>query len=376
MTSHDAPGTDPAELVSRFIDGDWSDESAAGLEEMLRDSAEGREAFVEQMLLDSLLAEELGPESLGAFVDTVEAGAVVPTGVGTHPVGGPWPAVSGNGSRPPRSPTMRRAWSPRWLHAGWVAIAVGLTGGLVGLVQFGPATGASAAVVIEAAESVHAAKLAREYVVEIDRSGAAGAFVPPRDVRVATQGDRFFVTMSRGARQWVWGRDAAGAIWITVGPRRAVVIDGDELGPSLRFISDLYALEIGTLLRTFRTHGRVERFERDGGSHVIQVTPRFAGWRRGLSRATIDVDRESKVVRRLVLEREHPDYGRATVTFTLVDTRAIDEADYGPGGHLEEPYQLLTRAMVPDRRRELLGNWFGAVADRWIVHGEGSDDGR
>jgi hypothetical protein len=251
-----------------------------------------------------------------------------------------------------------------------------MVGVLVGVVQFGPAAGASAAVVIEAAESVHAAKLAREYVVEIERAGAGGAFVPPRDVRVATQGDRFFVTMSRGARQWFWGRDAAGAIWITVGPRRAVVVDREELGLPLRFISDLYGLEIETLLRTFRKHCRVERFEREGGTHVIEVTPRFAGGRAGFRRATIDVDRESKVVRRLVLERELPEFGRSTVTFTLAETRAIDEADYGPGGHLEEPYQLLTRATVPDRRRELLGNWFGAVADRWIVHGEGSDDGR
>ncbi|NBV45336.1 MAG: hypothetical protein EBR86_06760 [Planctomycetia bacterium] len=367
MTNPDTSGSD--ESISRFIDGAWSVEAAASLQVLLSASATSREAFVEQMLLDSLLAEELGPEALGMCVDSVGAGLVEPTdGAAAVPAAGE--------SRPPRARSTDRAWSPWWLRVGWVAIATGVAGVWLGLGQPGLTAGASASVVIDAAAGVHAEKLAREYVVEIERAGDRGSSMPPRDVRVTTQGDRFFVTMSRGARQWFWGRDAAGAIWITVGPRRAVVVDDDEVGLPLQSFSDLYSLEIETLLRTFRTHGRVERFEREGGSHVIHVTPRFVAWRRGLRRATIDVDRESKVVRRLVLEREHPDYGRATVTFTLVDTRAIDEADYGPGGHLEEPYQLLTRATVPDRRRELLGNWFGAVADRWIVHGEGSADER
>jgi len=257
--------------------------------------------------------------------------------------------------------------SRSWRRAGWLATAMCLAGIVLGLSRWEPSSVASAALVIQAAEGVHAERLERVYVVESERSEAVVPFVSPRDVRVATRGDRFFVTMNRGSRQWIWGRDAAGSIWMTVGKRRAIVVEDDELGPALRYVSDLYSLEIETLLQNFRRHCRLEQSQDESGDHVIRVTPRFTNARGGLRKATIEVDRESKVVRRLVLDREFPEFGKSTVTFTLVDTRPATETDYSPAGHLEQRYELLSRATVPDRRRELLTNWFGSPAERWIV---------
>jgi hypothetical protein len=340
-----------AELISRLIDGECSEELVVELRGALCDSAACRNALVEQLILDSLLHEELGADSLTALVDVVaESGSYQASTAGV--AGAATPNIGSSRSR---------------RQVGWLAAAMCLGGIVFGLSRWEPSSVASAAIVIQAAESVHAEQLERVYVVESERSEAAVPFVPPRDVRVATRGDRFFVTMSRGPRQWIWGCDAAGSIWMTVGKRRAIVVEDDELGPALRYVSDLYSLEIETLLRNFRRHCRLEQSQDESGDHVIRVVPRFTNARGGLRKATIEVDRESKVVRRLVLDREFPEYGKSTVTFTLVDTRPATETDYSPAGHLEERYELLSRATVPDRRRELLTNWFGSPAERWIV---------
>jgi hypothetical protein len=377
-----------AELVARLIDGDGdpADDVAAELADLLRASPGDREALVEQLLLDSLLRDELGSESLSALVDVVADGGAVPSAGAAAPAaadgtrGAAVPA-SGRAGRPRARRAAPRSGVPRWRTVGWVgAAAVTLASLVIGIVLRDRAGAANAAHVIQVAEAVHAEPVERVYLVDVVREADATAdFVPPRDTRVATQGDRFYVEMRRGDRHWFWGRDAAGATWITVGRSQAVIVHDDEQGPTLRHLGELYTLNLETLLRTFRTFCRLAHSTGTVGTHVIDVTPRVAFKRGGLRHATIEVDRETKAVRRLVLEREFPHYGRSTVTFTLVDTRPADEVRYGPLGHLEEPAVILDRAMGPGGLRDLLETWFGSQANRWIrvpeeardVHGLG-----
>jgi len=368
-----APDERQAELMARLIDGETSEADLADLAELLRASRSSRELLVSHLLLDSLLREELGPESLSALVDI--AGGVAPR---------PSPAAPAGRAEPPaeRCPLARArppaAGRQRWQTLGWAGA------GVVALVSLVTATArwdfsgaASAAHLIEMAEGVHAAPLERVYLVELVREAdATSDFVPPRDVRVATQGDRFFAEMNRGERHWFWGRDTSGAIWITVGQDRAVVVDDDEQGFPLRYLGDLFTLELETLLRTFRTFCRLTHATGSAGLHLIDVTPRVPLERGGLRHATIEVDRETKAVRRLVLEREFPRYGRSTVTFTLVDTRPADESRYHPRGHLAEPALILDRATPSSERRDLLVRWFGASAKRWLLTPEETRDAR
>lgn len=81
---------------------------------------------------------------------------------------------------------------------------------------------------------------------------------------------------------------------------------------------------------------------------------------------TIECDRETRAIRRLVVQRELPQRGDVTTTFTLVDARPADESRYRPEGHLAAPYEILSRQSNDDRRREILANWFGSDVDRWI----------
>lgn len=358
------------DLVAQCIDGEPSEECLADLADVLRNSAASREALVGHLLLDTLLREELGGESLSALVDIMATCEQATTIRADAP-----PAADGTrGATVPRKSRRSRSRRPlvrsgmaRYRTIGWAGAAiVGLTS-LVGFCLWDVAGAASAAHMIQAAEVVHAGPVERVYLVDVVREADGTAeFVSPRDVRVATRGDQFYVEMNRKDRHWFWGRDAAGAIWMTVGRKQAIVVEKDEQGAPLRHIGNLYAINLETLLRTFRTFCSLTQSTTSAGTHRIDVTPRSALIRGGLRHATIEVDRETKAVRRLVLEREFREFGRSTVSFTLVETRPAVEGKYGAIGHLEDPARIVDRTTSPDGRRELLVKWFGSQANSWI----------
>ena len=76
-------------LVSQLIDGQLSGEETAELNALVQSDAGHLERAVDQLLLDSLLTEELGTESLTALVDLVAAPATRrcgnSAGAGTEP---------------------------------------------------------------------------------------------------------------------------------------------------------------------------------------------------------------------------------------------------------------------------------------------------
>lgn len=357
MNHQPTPDERTRRLIAEFIDGELSASDAAELNQLLKSDRQQAEQVVDQLLLDSLLSEELGSNSLTALVDLV---ANEPYSGGQSQA-----ATASTGAfRLPRG--SRRLWQ----SLGGVAVAAALlVAFLVG--RWENSALASAATVVRAAMETHAEPVERVYIVQTVRSapGEAG-FHPPREVRVATQGDRFYVEMNRGERQWIWGLDGNGAIWLILGPRRAIVVDPDECGVPLQYISNLYTLNLESLLQNFLKHCTLTHEEGPGATHSITATPKrrwHGGW---LRKATIEVDRETKAVRRLVIERDIPQHGTSTVTFTLVDSRNPDESKYRPEGHLIEPFRLLTRETQPDKRRELMTNWFGPAAERWIKTSE------
>ena len=139
------------EIVARLIDGDGdpADEVSAELADLLRDSPADRETLVEQLLLDSLLRDELGSESLSALVDVVadgEPGSQVRAAetqatddarsaaiTGMNGMTGMTGMTSLTGrSRPRHSPP--RANARRWHTLGWAGAAVvGLATSIIGV---------------------------------------------------------------------------------------------------------------------------------------------------------------------------------------------------------------------------------------------------
>lgn len=356
------------ELLIELVDGQLTEEQFDEMQQVLKTVPDGLERTVDHLLLHSLLSDDFGRESLTALVDLI-----------VEPVDS---STTGDFDLTQRlavssaEPTALRRRSPWLLRiTGWLAAAA-----CVALVVF-LLTGqgdkplyASASQFVEAAIHTHAEPIERVYVVEVERNPSVdNGLNLPRDVKVSTQGDRFWVEMN-GLRRWAWGRDEEGAIWMTLGPHRAVVVSADEMGVPLKYIGDLYTLQLETLLQNFLKHYQLERTEGLAGTDIITATPRRRWTERPLKRAKIEVDRETKVIRRLVIEREFPDQSSTVVTFTLVDSRLADEVMYRPEGHLTEPRRLFSRETRATKRRELMMNWFGPSAERWIQETEASSN--
>ena len=80
----------------------------------------------------------------------------------------------------------------------------------------------SAAEVVRGAQETHAGPVERCYTVVVQRDDPNLGDYSPRDVRIWTQGDRFWVEMNRPNGRRAWGREAQGTVWLALGPRRAV----------------------------------------------------------------------------------------------------------------------------------------------------------
>ncbi len=337
------------ELMSRLLDDVVSDEELAELHIFFETNPAFRSQAVEHWILDTLLGEDLGQEPLTALVDTISETTSPPPPQGM----------------PISRANVPRLWPPvkRW---GWLAVAASLIFMLTLLfLQSDRQAFASAARLVQAAIQTHAAPVERIYIVEVKRGSTGETLVDlPRDVRVTTQGDRFWVQM-HGKRDWAWGRDEHGAIWITLGTKRAVVVHPDEMGVPLRYIGDLYTLNLETLLNDFLKHCHLEMSDGPADATMIVATPRRQWTSRPLQRATIEVDRETKAIRKLVIEREF-ERAISISTFTLIESKLADESLYAPEGHLTAPYRVFSTQANATRRRELIDNWFGATSEPWM----------
>lgn len=354
MSSH----TRFAELMSKMLDDVISDEEIIELHTLVDAEPSLRSQLVDHLLLDTLLEENLGQEPLTALVDLV--------GDSTGTLTSPAPVLAKERTHVEASTKLTgRRWS--WM-SGWLALAASLLVVVsIFTLQGNREAFASASQIVQAAMHTHAAPIERIYVVEVKRGESNKAkFELPRDVRVSTQGDRFWVQM-RGYRDWAWGRNDQGAIWMTLGPSRAVVVNPDEMGVPLRYIGDLYTLNLETLLQNFLKHCRLEMSEGPADTTLIVATPRRQWTNRPLQCATIEVDRETKAIRKLTIEREFEGDSYCMITFSLVDSRLADESEYAVEGHLQEQSQLFANNTPTSAKRKMVLDWFGPVADRWIL---------
>jgi hypothetical protein len=232
---------------------------------------------------------------------------------------------------------------------------------------------ASAARLVEEARKAHHLPLDRCYLVELrPESGLldeAAPAQPPRTTHLWTRGDRFWVE-AVGPRLTVsWGRDDKGRVWMAFGPRRAVRVEPDEVPRWLAVHCDTLTLRPETLLNEVLAHFELTREASagDAATQVVRATRKFPHPFASLRSAVLEIDAETKVIRRLTLERMRQGRLVATVTYTLAETRVLDDGKYELEGHLVEPYEVYTREYRPERRQVYLGRWFGPHAARWFA---------
>ncbi len=267
------------------------------------------------------------------------------------------------------APKLGFSWRKSWLLATAAAVVIAFTFGRWETFAYASATN-----LVKAAQSVHAMALERCYVVRTtrvsnkrlaDTDAVSEEISKWSNIRIWTQGNRFWVDIQNSKRSWAWGRNQEGMVWLTLGRNRGLQLSADEMGGALEQICDLHSLEVESLLETFQAKWTLSRGHSTESSYTVIAKPKRSGVH-GITEASIEIDRETKAIRQLILYRTLASGSQVQASFTLVETRTPVEELYQPEGHLDEPYQILSRDNLGHQRRDVIKHWFGPAAAQWI----------
>jgi hypothetical protein len=263
----------------------------------------------------------------------------------------------------------------RWRRLAAWALPVAIACGIAAIVIFPPRAEplrASPQELLQEAQKAHRLPLDRRYLVELQRSDDAGDDgLPPtfRTTSLWTRGDRFWfeATNRRNPNiKWAWGRDENGTIWIVPRPHVGVRVEPDEAPPWLARMCDIHELRpehlLGEILRDFdlvREEGETP------ATQVIRATRKAGRRAPPIRTAVLELDTETKALRRVSLDRQLPARS-VTTTYTLVETQTQADDQYRLEGHLTSPYEIFTADNHPERRGQFLQLAFGPRALEWF----------
>jgi hypothetical protein len=232
---------------------------------------------------------------------------------------------------------------------------------------------------VREAKRAHRLPLDRCYIVEVRKDSALYDECFPmtsqvRLTRLWTRGDRFWVESRSAERHWDWGRDPGNRVWFAFEPNRAVRLEPSEVPRWLNLCCDLYCIRLepllGTVLRDFTLERETPGDDATTGTapatRVVRAIMKPGRTHPSIKSVVLEIDAESRVVRRMVIERMYKGQPFATVTCTLVETETLDDDKFQLEGHLIPPYTIYTRDFEPERRRELIARWFGPEVGSWF----------
>jgi peroxiredoxin len=231
---------------------------------------------------------------------------------------------------------------------------------------------ASAMGLVQEVKRVHNLPLERCYVVETERLGERDVRAPferiPRQVRIWTRGDRFWLEVStpNSETPFVWGQDEDGSFWAVLDDHRGVRVSADQAHWLLRFTADVLSLNVDTLLDDVLRDCDLTEDSVVAGSgltRIVHAEPRSLRTRSWLAEATLEIDSEARALRRLIIRRNRLGKPFAKVTFTLVDTRPASDDNYRLEGRLAQPVHIYEGKIEPKVRLELLRRSLGHRAD-------------
>ena len=334
------------ELLHRFTEGSADEADSARMSQLLRGNDELQQEYLDWMATQAAIHWEYRA-SVAGDRDTK-----------TGSPDSAWAQPSVGASR-----TRYQARVIRWL-AGLAAVL------LVGyfFAQWRNPAFASPSDMLRASIKTHGKPIEREYLVDVVwNDPETAASIVKKEIRVTTWRDQFWIGI-KAFRQIAVGSESDGTIWIALSRFRGMKIEEDELGQGLKNIRDLYGLKLETMLTGLLEDHDLEYVSKDEFTTLIAATPMTnRGW---IRQVTIEIDRETKVIRKLVAERRSALRGSSTVTFTLAETRPPNEVMFELDGHLIENAIVLTAPTEEtqlDRRREVLESNLGPMTRFWMT---------
>lgn len=334
------------ERIARYIAGTLPAEELQPLEEALRTDSALRRVYLEYVNLDSALASSAAlpeHEFVGLIDKLVE-----------HPSTG----------------------NPLTSRRRWVSFAVGgiaVAAASLFVVFFAPSQQVRADQTLREAEQALLFSTERGYTIQVRRAkDDPDDTLSKRQMQVWTHGDRFRVEVNQDNERWSWGRDPDGSVWVVATPQRGLKINPDEIGPALQRLCDRYGLQPKSLLNDMLTGADLNQLPGDPNRKTVIVRGQFrTGFhRQWLESTELELDAATKVIVKFTVNRAGPGGEQETLTFTLNDTRPLDESLYRLEGNLTPPFEVLDRDSRPGRRRTILGNRLGGGNHRWLITGK------
>jgi hypothetical protein len=233
----------------------------------------------------------------------------------------------------------------------------------------------SAESLVREARQVHALPLDRCYLVQSvpEPDGVLSRYpqvAQPRETRLWTRGDRFWIESTNPEKHWAWGRDqlGGGRLWLSLGGTRGVWFDREELDDSdglfhaVNASCEMFSMRVETLLTEVLSDFDLKRETTEAvgavATHRIRADLKPGATSPRLRAAVLEIDAETRVLRRLVLHRTRRGEPLATVTFTLVETRTQPDDTYTLEGHLNPDAPVYGRGDDLAQRTALLRKFF------------------
>lgn len=262
------------------------------------------------------------------------------------------------------------AWA-RW--AGGIAVAACLLVGGIIFWQGDQPLRASPQALLQETQKTLLQPIYRCYLVDLQREtnltdDSNPMVAQSRQTRLWTRGDRFWMETTfpnASTRHHYWGRDEQGTIWMMAGAREGIVFHASETPAWLTMYGDLCSMQPDRLIAEVLRDFDLRREDPPAGSSVHTIKADLKPGRgHALKSALLELDAETKVLRRIVLHRETAGT-RLTTTFTLVETKSQDEIEY-PLDSMEGKREFFSTDYRPEERKRLLSNIFGPRAHEWI----------
>lgn len=178
-----------------------------------------------------------------------------------------------------------------------------------------------------------------------------------------TRGDQFWMTPINAPQPFAWGRGKFGDYWIAMGSRRAVQFAPQERVPApLQHTADILSMQLDRLLddvlgSDFNLERQSPTEQQPATTINIRATLKL-GHHHPLRSVRIEFDEQTKVVRKLVLERAPTGMPVVTVTYLLVDTEPREDRSYELAGHIEPDAEIFDADNQPGRRMMMM-RFFG-----------------
>lgn len=216
---------------------------------------------------------------------------------------------------------------------------------------------ATAAELVEQAREIHAVPTDRCYTVvaEWDPAPLRKEKLEPivQSSRLWTRGDQFWIsTKGHFGNKLEWGQDRSGKLWIALGPKRGLQYDPGEVGEPVQRYCDLMSLRVVSTLGDLLQGYDLKR--REGGTKPgepirieAQLRPNPMNPNPKFSHVALDLDPETKVIRKATLTRQINGTTVGTLTFTLVESADLPDDQYELRGHLEKDATILDGKFPP-----------------------------